>query len=70
MEFGKKTGFIALQIPNATVADMSYWASDATSPQRAPNAIAINKSLKDQAKVGVVNLRTLLFQRKQPAPLS
>jgi len=68
MEFGKQTGFISLQTPNAAVADMSYWASDATSPQKAPNAIALNKPLRDQAKAGVINLRTLLFQRKQGAP--
>ncbi len=64
MEFGKNTGFISLQTPNATVADMSYWATDATSPQKAPNAIAINKPLKNQANIGVIQLRTLLFQRK------
>lgn len=65
MEFGKNTGFISLQTPNATVADMSYWATDASSPQKAPNAIAINKPLRDQAKTGVIQLRTLLFERKR-----
>ena len=63
MEFGKRTGFVALQTPNSATVDMSYWATDASSPQRSPNAIAINKDLRDQAKAGVINLRTQLFER-------
>jgi hypothetical protein len=65
MEFGKRTGFVVLQTPNATVADMSYWSNDANAPQRAPNALAINKPLKNQANIGVIALRTRLFNRKQ-----
>lgn len=64
MEFGKNTGFISLQTPNAAVADTSYWNTDATSPHKSPNAISINKPLRDQAKTGVIQLRTLLFERK------
>lgn len=64
MEFGKNTGFISLQTPNAIVADTSYWNTDATSPHKSPNAISINKPLRDQAKTGVIQLRTLLFERK------
>lgn len=66
MEFGKATGYVSLQTPNAPVADLSYWSNDATSPAKAPNAIAINKKLEPQARTAVAELRQFLLKRSLP----
>jgi hypothetical protein len=70
LEFGRRTGFVALQTPNAAVADLSTWVNSSDSPQRAPNAIAIDKSNVEYARQHVIELRHLLFARKNPKPSS
>lgn len=56
-EYGKLTGWIALQTQGATVSDMSYWDSGKNSPPKLPNAMAIAKDQYDRVKPTLVRLQ-------------
>jgi hypothetical protein len=64
-EYGKNTGWIALQTQGAAVSDLSFYGSGTNSPAQAPNAIAITKKVYAVVQPGVSALRDVITERQQ-----
>ena len=59
-------GFVSILIPEACVAQGSYWDTSKYGPAESPNAIYINETMEDHAQRGVAVLCRLIAAANKP----
>ena len=65
LETDIKSGVVSLQGPGTTSKEMSYWNDRGEGPAGSPFKLSLTKEFFEQAREGVVILRTLIYKVQQ-----